>query len=287
MALPERALPRRALPRRALPGLSFAAPAAPARKPWWGGYAAGTLWLAGAAPDDLPGRTTTTTSAPHCSACCSRRSAPCCCLPRWPASGASHAGCVTPAPGWRCCRLPWWRGSWRPPSWTCCHGRSSRHRKACWRSIPTTGRGSATACCIRSPCWPPATAIGAALGFATGVAIGWSRAIGYWVHPVLRFVGPLPATAWLPLAFFAFPSSWSASVFLIALATGFQRVTVLTWSGRRLGEFGVLRRLARNARRQASVSWCSRWRSRPRCPRCSSACSWASAAPSRCWSWRR
>ncbi|MDR3529396.1 MAG: ABC transporter permease subunit [Rhodopila sp.] len=72
--------------------------------------------------------------------------------------------------------------------------------------------------------------IGAAAGFALGVAIGWSRAIGYWAHPVLRLIGPLPATAWLPIAFFAFPSSHSASTFLIALATGFP-VTVLTWSG--------------------------------------------------------
>jgi NitT/TauT family transport system permease protein len=72
--------------------------------------------------------------------------------------------------------------------------------------------------------------VGAALGFAVGVAMGWSRAVGYWIHPVLRLVGPLPATAWLPLAFFAFPSSHSASTFLIALATGFP-VTVLTWSG--------------------------------------------------------
>jgi NitT/TauT family transport system permease protein len=72
--------------------------------------------------------------------------------------------------------------------------------------------------------------LGAVLGFAVGVAIGWSRAVGYWIHPVLRLVGPLPATAWLPLAFFMFPSSHSASTFLIALATGFP-VTVLTWSG--------------------------------------------------------
>ena len=72
--------------------------------------------------------------------------------------------------------------------------------------------------------------IGAVAGFVTGVSIGWSRAVGYWVHPVLRFIGPLPATAWLPIAFFTFPSSWSASTFLIALATGFP-VTVLTWSG--------------------------------------------------------
>jgi NitT/TauT family transport system permease protein len=73
-------------------------------------------------------------------------------------------------------------------------------------------------------------AIGAAVGFVFGVAVGWSRAVGYWAHPVLRLIGPLPATAWLPLAFFAFPSSHSASEFLIALATGFP-VTVLTWSG--------------------------------------------------------
>jgi NitT/TauT family transport system permease protein len=73
-------------------------------------------------------------------------------------------------------------------------------------------------------------ASGAAAGFVVGVAIGWSRAAGYWIHPVLRLIGPLPATAWLPLAFFAFPSSLSASTFLIALATGFP-VAVLTWSG--------------------------------------------------------
>ncbi|WP_213775884.1 ABC transporter permease subunit [Bradyrhizobium sp. dw_78] len=73
-------------------------------------------------------------------------------------------------------------------------------------------------------------AIGAAAGFITGVSIGWSRSVGYWVHPILRFIGPLPATAWLPIAFFCFPSSWSASTFLIALATAFP-VTVLTWSG--------------------------------------------------------
>jgi len=72
--------------------------------------------------------------------------------------------------------------------------------------------------------------LGATVGFVTGVAIGWSRLAGYWIHPMLRFIGPLPATAWLPLAFFVFPSSFSASIFLIALATGFP-VAVLTWSG--------------------------------------------------------
>jgi NitT/TauT family transport system permease protein len=76
----------------------------------------------------------------------------------------------------------------------------------------------------------PAYAIGAGAGFLTGVAIGWSKPVGYWVHPVLRLIGPVPAVAWIPIAFFIFPSSHSASTFLIALATFFP-VAVLTWSG--------------------------------------------------------
>jgi len=72
--------------------------------------------------------------------------------------------------------------------------------------------------------------LGAGTGFVTGVLLGWSRIFGYWVHPVMRMIGPMPSIAWLPIAFFAFPSSWSASIFLIGLATGFP-VAVLTWSG--------------------------------------------------------
>jgi ABC-type nitrate/sulfonate/bicarbonate transport system, permease component len=71
---------------------------------------------------------------------------------------------------------------------------------------------------------------GGCLGFITGVGLGWSRAVSFWGQPLLRFLGPLPTTAWLPIVFFAFPSSWSASVFLIALASGVP-VAILTWSG--------------------------------------------------------
>jgi len=72
--------------------------------------------------------------------------------------------------------------------------------------------------------------LGSVVGFVTGVWVGWSRVAGYWVHPLLRFLGPVPASALLPLAFFFAPSSYSAAVFLIALATFFP-VAVLTWSG--------------------------------------------------------
>lgn len=72
--------------------------------------------------------------------------------------------------------------------------------------------------------------VGAAVGFVIGVSIGWSTHIGYWAHPVLRFIGPLPSTALLPVVFFVFPSSYGASIFLIALAAGFP-VAILSWSG--------------------------------------------------------
>ncbi|MGE0800398.1 MAG: ABC transporter permease [Lautropia sp.] len=72
--------------------------------------------------------------------------------------------------------------------------------------------------------------VGSVIGFVTGVWIGWSRIAGYWVHPLLRFLGPVPASALLPLAFFFAPSSHVAAVFLIALAAFFP-IAVLTWSG--------------------------------------------------------
>jgi NitT/TauT family transport system permease protein len=71
---------------------------------------------------------------------------------------------------------------------------------------------------------------GGTIGFLIGVSIGWSKVIGYWVHPILRVIGPLPPTALIPLTFYVFPSSHAASVFLIALATSFP-VAILTWSG--------------------------------------------------------
>lgn len=72
--------------------------------------------------------------------------------------------------------------------------------------------------------------LGTSCGFVSGLAIGWSQRIGYWLHPVLRLLGPVPSTALLPLCLFIFPTSFGASVFLIALSTWFP-VTVLTWSG--------------------------------------------------------
>jgi NitT/TauT family transport system permease protein len=72
--------------------------------------------------------------------------------------------------------------------------------------------------------------LGLVVGFFTGVAMGWSRRANYWLHPIVRTIGPIPATAWLPLAFVVLPTSFTASIFILALTTWFP-VTFLTWSG--------------------------------------------------------
>ncbi|WP_371379985.1 ABC transporter permease [Sporomusa aerivorans] len=72
--------------------------------------------------------------------------------------------------------------------------------------------------------------IGMLLGVPSGLMMGWYRKFGYWMNPVVRIIGPIPATAWIPVVLVAFPTSFSGSVFLIALAVWFP-VTVMTCSG--------------------------------------------------------
>jgi NitT/TauT family transport system permease protein len=72
--------------------------------------------------------------------------------------------------------------------------------------------------------------IGVSFGLITGIAMGWNKTIYYWVMPVLKVIGPIPATAWIPIAMVAFPTSFWASIFLIVLSVWFP-VTVMTSSG--------------------------------------------------------
>lgn len=72
--------------------------------------------------------------------------------------------------------------------------------------------------------------LGITAGFVAGVGLGCSRRIAYWGMPILKLIGPVPASAWIPCAFFLFPSTFHASVFLVALASGIP-VAILTASG--------------------------------------------------------
>lgn len=73
-------------------------------------------------------------------------------------------------------------------------------------------------------------AIGILFGLPSGILLGWSPKFNYWLTPALRFIGPIPATAWIPLVMVIFPTSFLASIFLIALSSWFP-ITVMTWSG--------------------------------------------------------
>jgi len=67
-------------------------------------------------------------------------------------------------------------------------------------------------------------------GLISGICIGWSSPIRYWGMPLLKVVGPIPATAWIPLTMVLSPSATVSSAALIALAVWFP-VTMLTASG--------------------------------------------------------
>jgi NitT/TauT family transport system permease protein len=73
-------------------------------------------------------------------------------------------------------------------------------------------------------------AMGVVAGLISGICIGWSSPARYWGMPVLKVVGPIPATAWIPLAMVVSPSAIVSAAALIALAVWFP-VTMLTASG--------------------------------------------------------
>jgi NitT/TauT family transport system permease protein len=71
---------------------------------------------------------------------------------------------------------------------------------------------------------------GATAGLVTGVAIGWFPRVRYWGMPVLKVVGPIPATALVPLVMTLSSLSFVCGTALIGFAVWFP-VTMLTASG--------------------------------------------------------
>jgi NitT/TauT family transport system permease protein len=78
--------------------------------------------------------------------------------------------------------------------------------------------------------WGLGFSLGATIGYVLGVALGWSKPFAYWGMPILKLIGPVPATAWIPVTFYFFPTTFDASFFIVALASGIP-VMILTSSG--------------------------------------------------------
>ncbi|MDR1978887.1 MAG: ABC transporter permease subunit [Synergistaceae bacterium] len=73
-------------------------------------------------------------------------------------------------------------------------------------------------------------ASGTVLGVVTGILIGWSRQWNYWLFPVLKVCGIVPAVAWIPFGMAVFPSSFITGVFMIAICSWFP-VALATTNG--------------------------------------------------------
>jgi NitT/TauT family transport system permease protein len=72
--------------------------------------------------------------------------------------------------------------------------------------------------------------VGSLSGVITGVLIGWSRQWEYWLSPVIKITGVIPAVAWIPIAIAVFPNSFTSGVFLIFIASWFM-VSFMTAGG--------------------------------------------------------
>jgi NitT/TauT family transport system permease protein len=62
---------------------------------------------------------------------------------------------------------------------------------------------------------------GTTLGLATGTLIGWWQQWDYWLSPIIRITGIVPAVAWLPIALAVLPTSFITGVFLIFISSWF------------------------------------------------------------------
>jgi NitT/TauT family transport system permease protein len=62
---------------------------------------------------------------------------------------------------------------------------------------------------------------GTALGLATGTLIGWFKSWDYWLSPIIRVSGIVPAVAWLPIALLLLPNAFTTGLFLIFMSSWF------------------------------------------------------------------
>lgn len=72
--------------------------------------------------------------------------------------------------------------------------------------------------------------IGVAIGLVTGIACGYSQKIRYWVDPVIKFLGPIPTSTWIPIIMVVASSLFRGAIFIIALGSWFA-VTVASMTG--------------------------------------------------------
>ena len=72
--------------------------------------------------------------------------------------------------------------------------------------------------------------IGVAVGLVTGITCGYSSRCRYWVDPIIKFLGPIPTSTWIPIMMVVASSLLQGAMFIIALGSWFA-VTVASMTG--------------------------------------------------------
>lgn len=72
--------------------------------------------------------------------------------------------------------------------------------------------------------------IGVVLGLITGISCGYNKKIRYWIDPVIKFLGPIPSSTWIPIIMVVASSLFGGAIFIIALGVWFA-VTVASMTG--------------------------------------------------------
>ena len=71
---------------------------------------------------------------------------------------------------------------------------------------------------------------GVSLGLVTGILCGYSKKCRYWVDPIIKFLGPIPTSTWIPIMMVVARTLFGGAVFVIALGSWFA-VTVASMNG--------------------------------------------------------
>lgn len=71
-------------------------------------------------------------------------------------------------------------------------------------------------------------ALGVAFGLFSGITAGCSKLFNYWVNPLLKIVGPVPALIWMPICFVVFHSSRAAAITCVVVAAWFPLTLMLS-----------------------------------------------------------
>ena len=71
---------------------------------------------------------------------------------------------------------------------------------------------------------------GVSLGLVTGILCGYSKKCRYWVDPIIKFLGPIPTSTWIPIMMVVASSLFGGAVFINALGS-WLAVTVASMNG--------------------------------------------------------